>query len=472
MFNKLTQKDAYKLLHNGILALAKAERQGIRIDMDYVLSKRDELSEMIEKLTGEFKQSDFYEHWQRSSDGYRNDGRAVNINSNPQLAHFLYKIKKFQPVKTTPSGQGSTDEEALEALGVEELDALLRIRKLKKLRDTYLEGFIREAVDGCIHPFFNLHTVRSYRSSSDSPNFQNIPVRDEESQAMIRQALLPRPGHRLLEVDYKALEVCIGACYHKDPTMLEYINDPASDMHADMAKQIFFIDKLDYLKPVIKTLRNAAKNGFVFPQFYGDYYGNNALGICRWVGLPVRGRWHDDSGMKWPGGDHIGGHLRRNGIPSLEAFKRHLEKIEHHFWNERFPVYDRWKRRWFRQYQRKGYFEMLTGFRCSGVMGFNDVVNYPIQGSAFHCLLWSFIELDKWLQQEQLDTRIIGQIHDSILLDVAPLEFDYVLKKVQQITCADLRREWLWIVTPLAIKAEACEVDESWYYKKPVKIST
>ena len=129
-------------------------------------------------------------------------------------------------------------------MGIPELDNLLRIRKLKKVRDTYLEGFLREQVNGYIHPFFNLHLVRTYRSSSDHPNFQNIPKRDKEAMNIVRRAIFPRPGHQLLELDYSGLEVRIAACYHKDKTMLRYIGDPHSDMHGDMAKQIFIIDDL------------------------------------------------------------------------------------------------------------------------------------------------------------------------------------------------------------------------------------
>ena len=200
-------KDANDLVHQGILSFARTERQGIRVDIIHAQKEKEKLTILIDGLFKKFEQTKFCKHWE-----YTRGKSKLNINSNYQLSHYLYKVKKIKPLKLTPSGQGSTDEEALEALGIPELDDLLRIRKLKKMRDTYLHGFINESVDGFIHPVFNLHTVSTYRSSSDSPNFQNIPVRDEEAKKIIRTCLFPRLGHQLLEIDFSGLEVCIATC--------------------------------------------------------------------------------------------------------------------------------------------------------------------------------------------------------------------------------------------------------------------
>src|SRR5690625_536011 len=229
-----TQVDGYKLFHEGILALGRAERQGIRIDLEYCRSAEKDITEQITALKKELHNTKFYRHWKHSI-----GGKKPNINSNTQLAHFLYNVKKLKATKTTASGKGSTDEEALESLGIQEVRILLKIRKLRKIKDTYLNGFLKEQVDGYIHPFFNLHIPRTFRSSSQNPNFQNIPKRDKEAREIIRKALYPRPGYQLLEVDYGGIEVAISACYHKDPQMIKYIEDPTTDMHGDMAKQIF-----------------------------------------------------------------------------------------------------------------------------------------------------------------------------------------------------------------------------------------
>jgi len=250
--------------------------------------------------------------------------------------------------------------------------------------------------------------------------------------------------------------------------MIKYIKDPKSDMHGDMAKQIFCLDDFDTKDPSMEILRYAAKNCFVFPQFYGDYYGNNIIGLSKWSKL--RGKYKEDMGIQFEDGTFLGDHLIRNGIKNSSHFEHHLKEIQRHFWRERFPVYNEWKESWWKAYQNVGYFYMKTGFRCSGVMGRNDVINYPVQGSAFHCLLWSFIELDRIIQEERLNTRLIAQIHDSIILDVDPSELKYILKLVRRVTCKDLLKAWDWIIVPLDIEAELCAVDRSWYHKEEVKI--
>lgn len=451
---------AYNLFHKGILAFARAEQQGIRVDMEYAESKKQFLTRKIEYLENRFKSTKLYHHWL-----HVNKEKEPNIYSNTQLANFLYRHKGLKPVKTTESGQGATDEEALEALNLPELKELLQIRKLKKLRDTYLDAFLREQVDGYIHPFFNLHLVRTFRSSSDSPNFQNIPKRDKEAMEICRRALYPRPGHQLLEVDYSGIEVRIAACYHKDPTMLKYITDPQSDMHGDMAAQIFMIKDFNRCLPEHAYLRNAAKNGFVFPEFYGDYYKNCAENMaCGWGQLP-NGKWRPGQGVKLPEGN-LSDHLINKGLISLDKFTDHIQEIESDFWRNRFRVYAKWKDSWWKKYQKNGYIELLTGFTCSGVMGRNDCINYPVQGAAFHCLLWAFIELDRVMREEQLDTRLIGQVHDSMILDVNPSELDRVCQTIKQVTCEDLRKAWDWIIVPMDVEMEVSPVDKSWAEKE------
>lgn len=452
-------ENAYQLMHKGILALARAEQQGLRVDLEYATRTKESLTKRIDRLEKMFKETMFYKHWAHTRNG------KVNINSNSQLAHFLYNVKKIEPPKETESGQGATDEETLQQLGIPELESLLEMRKLKKIRDTYLDAFMREQVNGYIHPFFNLHLVKTFRSSSDHPNFQNIPKRDEEAMQIVRKALFPRPGNQFMEIDYGSLEVRIAACYHKDPTMLKYINDPKSDMHADMAKQIFMLDTFD--KKEHKVLRQAAKNGFVFPQFYGDYYKNCAINMaCNWGKLP-QGAWKAGQGIPL-NGRTLSDHLIEKGIKSLSSFTTHISKIEADFWGNRFPDYAAWKDRWYNTYKKYGYISMYTGFTCGGIMGRNDCINYPVQGAAFHCLLWSFIELDRIIQEEQLETRLVGQIHDAILLDVPPNELEYIKKLVRRVTCEDLPKAWTWIIVPLEIEIELCPVDGSWAEKEKV----
>lgn len=453
---------AYRLFHDGTLALARAEQQGMRIDLEYCEKKERHLTRKIHRLEQNFINSKFYRRWAGSM-------RArPNINSNPQLAYFLYEIEKIPPIKITATGKGATDEEALEKLNLPELNDILEIRKLKKIRDTYLKGFVREQINGQIHPSFNLHTVRTFRSSSDRPNFQNIPKRDKEAKRMIRKAIYPRRGHQLMEIDFGSLEVRIAACYHHDPTMMAYIRDPSTDMHGDMAKQIFKIKDFDKKLPEHALLRGAVKNGFVFPQFYGDYYKNCALYIASntWCRLP-EGRWRKGQGVSMPGGKTISDHLIRQGIKSTDDFVNHIRKIEQDFWGTRFPVYAEWKEEWWREYLKTGSINMLTGFTCYGVMGKNDCINYPVQGSAFHCLLWGFIELDRYFEKNNFKTRLIGQIHDAVIFDVHPDELEKVIEVSRHILIEKLPENWKWICVPLEVEAEVGNVDESLDDLKP-----
>lgn len=223
-------------------------------------------------------------------------------------------------------------------------------------------------------------------NSSNDPNFQNIPIRDEEIGPLCRNVIVPRLGHRILEADFKAIEVGISACYNKDTNLLKYVRDFSTDMHRDMAQQIFIIDKFDKKIQAHSHLRKAAKNGFVFPQFYGDYYKNNAIHLAeKWCGLP-EGKWKSGQGMDMIGWEpkfnkfHISDHLINKGITSFDKFTDHIKEIENHFWTKRFPAYARWKDRWYTDYLKKGYVDLYTGFRCYGPMSKNDATNYPVQG--------------------------------------------------------------------------------------------
>ena len=120
-------QQAYSLLHSGTLALARAERQGIRVDLEYTAKKKIHLTKNIERLERNFMETKFYKHWCHTVKNHR-----PNIHSDSQLGSFLYGVKKLEPTKQTASGKGSTDEEALTSLNIPELNTLLRIKKLLK----------------------------------------------------------------------------------------------------------------------------------------------------------------------------------------------------------------------------------------------------------------------------------------------------------------------------------------------------
>ena len=131
-------------------------------------------------------------------------------------------------------------------------------------------------------------------------------------------------------------------------------------------------------------------------------------------------------------------------------------------------MYKDWRESLWEQYQQDGFIKTLTGFIVQGVMGRTEVINFPVQGSAFHCLLWSLIHVQKEFNRLSMRSMIVGQIHDSIVLDVAKEELDDVLQIAQDVMCERLRLAWKWIRTPLEVEAEGSEVN--WYEKKVLKI--
>ncbi len=472
MSHKLTIYDAYKLFHKGTLAFARAEREGICVDLKYCKKESRRLDRKIDQLITKFKNSRIGRNW---IEFY---GLKTNFDSSTQLETILYRKCKIRPVKHTRGGKGSTDEDALRQLQIEELDILLQIRRYKKARDTYLKAFITEQVNGFLHPSFLLNTVSTFRSSSRDPNFQNIPKRDKEIMQMCRRALVARPGRQFLEVDFSGIEVMIAACYHRDPEMLRYLKDPKADMHGDTAYDIFFLKSFRQkikqvgsikLIPELKVLRDCTKNGFVFPEFYGDYYESCAPRMaCDWGKLPSTGKWKSNQGIRLVDNIFLGQHLISNGIRSLHDFTEHVRKVEDKFWNERFPIYYAWRKKWYRVYQQKGYFDTLTGFRCQGIMHRNKTINYPVQGAAFHCLLWTFIQVNKLICEKRMKSRLIGQVHDSLVLDIVPSEKDDLLEFIRDIAENQLLKSWKWIIIPLTVEAEISPVDGSWADIEPV----
>ena len=441
---KANLESAYTLLHEGSRALADMEFNGIRIDEKYCVKLDKELEKQIHGLRSAVAASETGKIWKKLT------GDKFNIGSNDQLGRVLFDEMGVDPPKKTAKGNWSTDQEALEGIDLPVISDLLQMRKLEKARGTYLNAFLREVVNGFVHPSFPLHLVKTYRGSSEGPNFQNIPIRDPEIGKMLRQAIIPRSKKRqILELDISGAEVRVGCGYHHDPRMIEYTNDSTKDMHRDMAMECYKLEKSE----VGKWIRHCGKNMFVFPQFYGDYYAHCAENM--WKAC-------DQLDLKTNSGTPLKKHLREVGIKSLGMFERHVKGVEGDFWNRRFKVYTQWKKNHFKAYLDRGYIDTLTGFRCSGVMSFKDAVNYPIQGSAFHCNLWALIQLNDWLQDNDMESVIICQIHDSIILDIIPEERDEIIAEVIEIMTVDLLNHWDWINVPMVVEFEIAPPGSSW----------
>lgn len=473
-------REAYQLLHDGALALTRCEQWGMRVDVKYIKHQKKVIDNKIESLENDFKKTKFYKDWKKSVKG------DINIYSDKQLGDFIYQTLGYKIEKRTKKGNQSTDNEALQDLNIPDLDSYLQIGKYRTLKNTFLKGLERETVNGIMRPFFHLHIPVTYRGSSSDPNFQNQPKRDQDQMNIIRGAIYPSKGNQLMELDYSQLEVRIAAAYHNDPTMMKYINDKTTDMHRDMAMQIFKIKKYKEHEKDYKYLRNATKNSFIFPSFYGDYHVGFAKSFSssKWLKLPTYGTWKPTDGVPFKDGT-IASHLIKHGIdhlglPTYEngkissyptGFTKHLQDIEKHFWNKRFPVYNQWKEDFYQEYLKNGYFYNKTGFTFQGVMNKKDCINYPVQSSAFHVLLWSLIEAVKAMTRDRWKTRIIGQIHDAIVFDLYPPERDHIINVMKCIMTNDVLQHWSWINVPLEVECELCPIDAPWSKKEEFQIN-
>jgi len=452
------QKTGYDLLHNGAIALSEVEANGLRIDTKYLRKTIVDMDSKIQSLIKDLYQTKLMKKWRKRF------GPCTNINSRDQFGKILVEELGVE-LEETDHGQWKTDVLTVSRLDHPFVKAYLRIGKLQKAVNTYLRGIDSETMNGYLHPGFNLQTVETYRSSSNGPNFQNMPQpsKDFETGSMIRRSFIPRKGRVLLEADYSGVEVCVAACYHKDPAMIKYISDSTKDMHRDMAAQVYGIP----IKEVTHELRYFGKNKFIFPQFYGDWYFACAKSL--WAAAIL-----DEH--KTVKGIPVMRYLKRKGITCLgsldpradhpkDTFIGHLKAVEEDFWGRRFQVYGQWKKDWYESYQENGYARTYTGFILKGLMSRNDVINYPVQGSAFHCLLWSLAELVlNELRKAKMKSMIVGQIHDSLMGDVVTDEIEDYKCLLKEVMVDKLIKEFPWIIVPMKVEFDL--YPKSWAEKE------
>jgi DNA polymerase I-like protein with 3'-5' exonuclease and polymerase domains len=414
--------------------LARASHVGMRLDTGMLEANKRKLAvDMDETL--------------KRIQSYPSVPKDFNPNAAPQVSKLFYDILGHK------IGRGGrvADETALQSFGTPLAMDVLAWKKMHKLSSTYIDGFLREAVGGVIHPSYSLNKVVTYRSSSQDPNFQNIPKRDPIAKKAIRSAIKPRPGHILIEADYKAVEVSIGYCNHHDANMGRYLTDKSSDMHRDGASKIFLLPGSD-----VKPYRGDTKMLWTFAEFYGSKaaafgdatYGEVTLAV--WEYLQVH--------------PELLAHMGSQGIKTLDALQEHLVACEKDLWTNMFPDYEQWKRDTWRFYQDNLYVPLKTGFRCWGPLGYNDATNYPIQGPAFHCLQWTMDESAPRIRDiaGEEEAAVCCEIHDALVIDCHPRHAEKVCEIVQEWGTRRLPQAWTWIDTPLTIEIESSLVNGSW----------
>jgi DNA polymerase-1 len=424
--------------------------EGIPIGEDALKASTAEVNERIRVLEQNLRDLPWYTAVRRKY------GKEANLRARAQLGWALYEHMGLPGGRKDKNGNWAVDKEELADLDLAELVDYGQLMKLDKLKGTYLGGIHRELVNGRIHPAYSLTSVATYRSSAYDPSVQNFPLRDKMQGRIIRSCIVPPPGYAIVEVDESGAEVRSACCYHKDAIM---IADLASgyDMHKEIAAGAFILP----IERVDKDMRQTAK-GFVFSQQYGSTYKAGARKLWKQMDKLI----FDGSPIK----EHLAncgirelGRLTKEG-PTPGSFYAHIKKVEAQYW-ARYATYDHWRHTTFNQYNQRGFMHTLTGFRIHGVYGFTEIVNYAPQGSAFHWLLGAIVDATKELEQRRMRSRLICQIHDSILGLVPLDELDDYVNVVSECMTTRVLERWPWINVPILAEAEWSDV--SWHDKKP-----
>ena len=385
----------------------------------------------------------------------KKERREIDPASGKDLGLLFYTHMNTKKVMTE-KGNLSVDKLTLEKIDNPFVKDLLYLRKLEKTKGTYFAQFLREIYNGKMNPFFNLNIPVSFRSSSSQPNFQNIPTREDEIKKFIRSGIKASPDRQLLFWDGQGMEVCTSACYHRDPNMVKYITDPTTNMHRDCASDIWMIPHNE----VTKDIRFYAKNLFVFATFYGSYWQDTGTHL-----------WEtciDSLELKTVSGYPLRKHMEDKDITTLNEFLKHCKEVERIFWKERFKVYDKWKWDINEEYRRNGFIESKMGFVFSGIMNRKQVSNYPIQGSAFHLLLWSLIQIEDISIKERWKSDLIAQIHDEGISDAVPEEIPHIIATAKYVTEILMPKEFPWINVPFGLDISVSPLGGSWYDKKEI----
>jgi DNA polymerase I-like protein with 3'-5' exonuclease and polymerase domains len=462
-----TTREAYQLFHEGSLALAEAEYNGICVDRAYCESKLKASDRLHKLLTKQISESDLGVVWKKKYNRY------TDFGSSSQLEDILFNVLGLASEKKSKSGlHESINATALLSTNLAGAKLLVERKQIEKNCDYLRNMLVESEHDGKIHPFFNLTRsdftdkggARSYRGSSDSPNFQNFPKRHGSSAKLVRTAITPRIGHRIVGRDYEGVEVCSSVCNHQDPTMLRYLEE-GNDMHKDVAAMCFKLPPELCSKAAGKRgkdIRFVGKNSFTFAQFYFQEPENSARGLWRSI---------SDMDLRYPPDEEktIFQHLADHGISNYNAFENHIREVCKEFWTSLFPGYGRWRVKHLAEYEKKGYIDYLTGFRVEGVLTKYQLGNYPIQGPAFHILLKALIETLKWWKSKpNWRSKLIGQIHDELTTDEHDEEFDENEAVISRIMTVDIKKAWDWVITPLRIETSFTGIGGhggNWYTK-------
>ncbi len=362
-----------------IRVLAKMEHVGIGVNKKALTSINEHLIQEVQKLTGIL---------------HGLAGREFNLNSPTQLREILFEEHKLQPGKKTKTGF-STDAATLEKIRdqwPEFIDPLMRYREFEKLRSTYGEGLLQAvAKDGRIHATFNQMVARTGRLSSDQPNLHNIPVRSDEGK-VFRTAFVPSDSNLFMVADYNQIELRCIAHLANDPGLIEAFTNSV-DVHAVTAARVFGVETKD----VTSAMRSQAKM-----VSYGLAYGMEAFGLSQRLAIGV-----DEA------------------TNILDAYFI------------AFPNVRRYMDETVAEARKRGYTVTLFGrrrpipelnnpnFRIRQA-GERQAMNAGIQGLAADIFKVALVRIDEQLTDAKLESRVILQVHDEVIIEAPEREREQV----------------------------------------------
>jgi DNA polymerase-1 len=367
-------KSVYEEIEQPLVpVLFRMERAGVLVDRALLRTQSSEIAVRMLEL---------------QSQAHREAGGVFNVDSPKQLQEILFGKLGIPVMRKTPTGQPSTAEDVLEELAeTYPLPKLiLEYRGMAKLKSTYTDNLPLQInpATGRIHTSYHQAVAATGRLSSQDPNLQNIPIRTLEGRR-IRQAFIAPPGHSLVAADYSQIELRIMAHLSGDASLLRAFAEDR-DVHQATAAEVFGIAP----DAVSADQRRSAK-----AINFGLMYGMSAFGLSRQLGI---GR-----------GDA----------------QKYMD-----LYFERYPGVRRYMEETRRKARETGYVETVFGRRLylPEIQSRNaalrqyaerSAINAPMQGTAADIIKRAMIEVDSWLQSSRIPARLIMQVHDELVLEVA-----------------------------------------------------
>lgn len=390
MREKLAESDLERLYETiefpVVEVLAAMETAGVKVDATGVEKMSQEIAVRVETLLANI---------------YDMAGREFNVNSTKQLGEILFEQFKLPAIKKTKRGY-STDAEVLDTLLPEHpiIAEILEYRMLTKLKSTYLDGLVPliHGDTGRVYTSFNQMVTATGRLSSSEPNLQNIPVRTALGKK-IRELFVPGEGYEwLLSADYSQIELRVLAHMSNDRNFVEaFLHD--QDIHTRTAAEVFGVPMRD----VTPEMRSRAK-----AVNFGIVYGISDYGLSRDLKIPRK-----------EAGEYI-----QNYFAKCAGVKSFIDALLEQAHKDGFVTTLFGRRRYLPELGSSNYNQRSFAERMA--------MNTPIQGTAADIIKKAMIEVYARLQERGLRSRILLQVHDELVLEVAGEELEEVSKILRE----------------------------------------